>query len=117
MTEDMISKLVFHIHGSYKIQYHPNGPEEKDNVIEIDFTPPFKRIPLMKGLKEKFPEETFPANDKLDTAEAQQFFDNLCTKNEVECDSPRTTARMIDKLCGEYIENTCKNPCYIIDTP
>jgi lysyl-tRNA synthetase class 2 len=25
MTEDMLSKMVYSIHGSYKIQYHPNG--------------------------------------------------------------------------------------------
>jgi len=37
LTEKMISDMVYKIHGSYKIQYHPNGPEDKDNVIEIDF--------------------------------------------------------------------------------
>ena len=49
-TEKMVSELVMSIHGSYKIQYHPHGPEEKDNVIEIDFSPPWKRIPIMQGL-------------------------------------------------------------------
>jgi len=53
MTEDMLSKMVYSIRGSYKIPYHPNGPEEPDNVIEIDFSPPFKRIPMMKGLEDK----------------------------------------------------------------
>lgn len=52
LTEDMLSQMCFQIHGSHKIQYHPNGPEDKDNVIEIDFTPPFKRIPMMQGLED-----------------------------------------------------------------
>ena len=43
LTEDMLSKMVYSIHGSYKIKYHPNGQDDKDNVIDIDFTPPFKR--------------------------------------------------------------------------
>merc|ERR1711862_243964 len=52
LTEDFLSTLVMKVHGSYKIPYHPNGIEEKDNVIEIDFTPPFKKIPMMSGLEE-----------------------------------------------------------------
>lgn len=40
MTEEMLSGMVKDIHGSYKIQYHPNGPDHPP--VEIDFTPPFK---------------------------------------------------------------------------
>jgi len=109
--------MVYHIHGSYKIPYHPNGPEEKDNVIEIDFSPPFKRIPMMKGIADHFPDLKFPANDTLGTPEANKFFDKLCADNNVECGAPRTTARLLDKLTGEYIESQCKDPCYITDTP
>ena len=50
LTEDMLSKMVYSIHGSYKIEYHPNGQEDKENKIMIDFTPPFKRMPMMKSL-------------------------------------------------------------------
>jgi hypothetical protein len=39
MTEEMVSKMVLEIKGSYKIQYHANG-HDKDPV-EIDFTPPW----------------------------------------------------------------------------
>jgi lysyl-tRNA synthetase class 2 len=46
-TEEMISQMCFEIHGSHKIQYHPDGPENKENVIEIDFAGPWKRIPIM----------------------------------------------------------------------
>jgi lysyl-tRNA synthetase class 2 len=48
--------MVKEIHGSYKIKYHPNGKEGKDGQpaeeIEIDFTPPFRRIPMIAGLEE-----------------------------------------------------------------
>lgn len=76
-TEQMVSELVKSIHGSYKIQYHPHGQEEKDNVIEIDFTPPWKRIPIMKGLADALKME-LPSNKDLHTEEARLFFDKLC---------------------------------------
>jgi len=84
LTEDLLSQMVYSIHGSYKIKYHPKGPEESDNSIEIDFTPPFKRIPMMKGLQDVLGIE-LPKNETLDTEEARQFFDNLCHEKGVEC--------------------------------
>ena len=116
MTEDFLSKMVHSIHGSYKIQYHPNGQEEKDNVIEIDFTPPYRRIPMMKGLEEVLGIK-LPKNTELDTEESRVFFDKLCKEKGVDCSNPRTTARLIDKLVGHFLESQCKNPVFIIDTP
>jgi lysyl-tRNA synthetase class 2 len=40
------------VNGSYKVIHHPNGPDT-DETVEIDFTPPFKRVPMIKGLEEK----------------------------------------------------------------
>ena len=51
-TEQMLSQMVLKLKGSLKVKYHPMGKEEPDNVIEIDFTPPFKRIPMIKGLED-----------------------------------------------------------------
>lgn len=114
LTEDMLSKMVYKIHGSHKIQYHPNGPEDKDNVIEIDFTPPFKRIPMMKGLEEALGID-LPKGKELETEEAREFFDKLCKEKGVECAPPRSTARLIDKLVAAFIEVKCKDPTFIID--
>lgn len=116
MTEDMLSKMVYSIHGSYKIQYHPNGKENKDDVIEIDFSPPFRRIPMMKGLEEVL-KVKLPKNTELHTDETRAFFDKLCKDKGVECSNPRTTSRLIDKLVGEFLESQCKDPTFIIDTP
>ena len=99
MTEDMLSKMVHSINGSYKLTYHPNGREEPDNVIEIDFTPPYRRIPMMKGLAEVLKVE-LPDNTQLHTEESRIFFDKLCVEKGVDCSFPRTTARLIDKLVG-----------------
>jgi len=125
VTEDMLSKMCHSIHGDTKIQYHPDGTDTEEgraNTIEIDFTKPFKRIPMMKGLQDalkgKLPKKAkWPKNTELDKPESNKFFDDLCKKLDVECSNPRTTARLIDKLVGEFLESKCKNPTFITDTP
>lgn len=71
---------------------------------------------MMKGLEEVL-KIKMPANDTLHTEEARIFFDNLVKEKGIECSNPRSTARLIDKLVGEYLESQCKDPCFIIDTP
>jgi len=125
VTEDMLSKMCHAIHGDTKIQYHPDGTDTEEgraNTIEIDFSKPFKRIPMMKGLQEalksKLPKKAkWPKNTELHTPESNKFFDDLCKKLEIDCANPRTTARLIDKLVGEFLESKCKNPTFITDTP
>jgi len=41
--------MVKTITGSPKITYHADGPE--GDACEADFTPPFKKLDLMKGLE------------------------------------------------------------------
>jgi lysyl-tRNA synthetase class 2 len=121
LTEEMISGMVYSIHGKYVIDYHPNGIEEKDNIIQIDFTRPWRRIPIMTELErvisEKIPNTTFPKGKDLETEGARLFLDNLCKQLNVECANPRSTSRLIDKLVGEFIEVTCKNPTFLMDHP
>jgi lysyl-tRNA synthetase class 2 len=85
-------------------------------VIEIDFTPPYRRIPMMKGLEEALGVK-LPSNTELDKEETRVFFDKLAVQHGVDCSAPRTTARLIDKLVGHFLESQCKNPTFIIDTP
>ncbi|KAF7994113.1 hypothetical protein HCN44_011382 [Aphidius gifuensis] len=114
ITENMLSEMVKKITGSCKFQYNPDGPESES--IEIDFTPPFKKIPLIKTLEDKL-NVKLPSANELNTIESNKFLDDLCIKHNVECQSPRTTARLLDKLVGKFIENSCINPTFIIDHP
>lgn len=114
ITESMISGMVKSIHGTYKVKYHPDGSDGEE--IEVDFTPPFARMPMIPTL-EKVLNVTLPTADKFDTPEANKFFSQLCEKHEVECPPPRTTARLLDKLVGEFLEEKCINPTFILDHP
>ena len=46
LTEDMVSGMVKAIKGTYKIQYHADGPDKP--TVEIDFTPPWRRISMVR---------------------------------------------------------------------
>lgn len=96
------------------ITYHPKGMDGEPLVI--DFTPPYKRIPMIAGLEEALG-VTFPSADQLHTAETNKFLSDLCIARNVECSAPRTTTRLLDKLVGEFIECNCINPTFIIDHP
>lgn len=116
-TEELLSSMVLAIKGSYKFNYHPgDDPANPDKVFEIDFTPPFRRIPMMKGLEEALGMK-LPPNNELGTEETRAFFDKLCKDKNVECSNPRSTARLIDKLVAEYLESQCISPAFIIDHP
>ncbi|KAJ8982062.1 hypothetical protein NQ317_001471 [Molorchus minor] len=97
ITETLISGMVYNIYGTYKIKYHPGGPEGEEEY-EIDFTPPFKRVQINEEATNK-------------------ILSDLCIQHNVECPPPRTTARLLDKLVGEFIEEKCINPTFITEHP
>lgn len=114
ITEDLIGKLVMSVCGSYLVKTNMTKEDGTVEVVEIDFKPPQKRIPIVKGLEERL-KVSFPKD--LGSEEANVFIDSLCQKQNVKCANPRTTARLLDKLVGEFIEPECKNPTFIIDHP
>lgn len=95
ITEDLLSGMVKSILGSYKFLYHPDGPEGKP--IEIDFTPPFQRVSMMKKLEDIL-KVKLPNPSELNTTEANKLLSDICIQNDVECPPPRTTSRLLDKV-------------------
>ncbi|KAI0236506.1 lysyl-tRNA synthetase [Massospora cicadina] len=114
ITEKLVSSLVKYVTGGYKVKYHPTGPEGVE--YEMDFTPPFRRIKMVEGLEEKL-NVKFPPAETFHTDEFNAFLKDLCAKNKVECSEPRTNARLLDKLVGEYLEVQCVNPTFITNHP
>ena len=106
MTEKMISGMVHSMFGSYKVKYHPEGPEGPE--WEVDFTPPFKRLRMFPDL-EKALGEKLPKPDQLHTEEARAMLDKLCAKNNVECSAPRTAARLLDKVIHNYASHIAES--------
>lgn len=114
MTEELLSSMVKKLTGSYVIKYHHLGKEHPDSFREIDFTPPFARIPMIETLEKKL-NVTFP--EDLASEETNNFLKELVSKHNVECSPPQTTARLLDKLVGEFIEPSIISPGFITEHP
>ncbi|XP_019087544.1 PREDICTED: lysine--tRNA ligase, cytoplasmic-like [Camelina sativa] len=112
MTEDMLSGMVKELTGGYKIKYHANGYDK--DPIEIDFTPPFRRIEMI-GELEKVANLNIPKD--LASEEANKYLVDACARLHVICPPPLTTARLLDTLVGEFLEEMCVNPTFIINHP
>jgi lysyl-tRNA synthetase, class II len=103
--EWMLAHVVQAVNGSLKVSYGGN---------DIDFTPPFRRLDMLDALREYAGIE---APDDLSTDAARDYLDAECVRLEVDCSEPRTTARLLDKLVGEFVEAKCQNPTYIVGHP
>ncbi|KAL6553655.1 hypothetical protein OROGR_007497 [Orobanche gracilis] len=112
LTEQMLSGMVEELTGGYKVKYHANGYDSEP--IEIDFTPPFRRIDMIEEL-EKAANLSIPKD--LASDEAKQFLADACIKFDINCPPPPTTTRLLDKLVGHFLEETCINPTFIINHP
>lgn len=111
-TEELVSGLVKEITGGHKTTFH----SQKGEVYEVDWSAPWARVEMIPEL-EKATGEKFPPGDQLHTAETNEFLKKLLKKHNVVCPPPETNARMIDKLVGDFIEEKCINPTFIMGHP
>ncbi|OJJ45476.1 hypothetical protein ASPZODRAFT_134135 [Penicilliopsis zonata CBS 506.65] len=112
LTEELVSGLVKHITGGYETTFHTQTGE----VYNVNWKAPWRRVEMIPALEEATGEK-FPPGDQLHTAETNEFLKRVLKKTGVECSPPMTNARMLDKLVGEFIEETCVNPTFITGHP
>ncbi|KAF7586426.1 lysyl-tRNA synthetase [Aspergillus hancockii] len=112
LTEELVSGLVKHITGGYETTFHTQTGEE----YQVNWKAPWRRVEMIPALEEATGEK-FPPGDQLHTAETGEFLKKVLKKTGVECSPPMTNARMLDKLVGEFIEETCVNPTFITGHP
>jgi len=105
LTEDMISTMVKDITGDYIVDYQGT---------KINFKPPFKRVPMIAGLEQAL---GIKIPTPLESDETRRFLEDLCKTKGVKCPPPLTTARLLDKLVGEFVEPSCVDPTFLIDHP
>lgn len=118
ITEVMVEGLVKSLTGGTKLIFHPDGNKGQEGArqIELEFQRPWKRYDMIGTLEEKLG-VTFPPGDQLHTEETNKWLRELCVKHNVDCSEPRTNARLLDKLVGEYIEPLCQSPAFIVGHP
>ncbi|QKX58634.1 uncharacterized protein TRUGW13939_05759 [Talaromyces rugulosus] len=112
LTEELVSGLVKHVTGGYETTFTtPQG-----ETYNVNWKAPWRRVEMIPGLEEATGEK-FPPGDQLHTDETNAFLKKVLAKTGVECTPPMTNARMLDKLVGEFIEETCVNPTFITGHP
>ena len=112
LTEELVSGLVKHVTGGYETTFHTQSGE----TYNINWKAPWRRVEMIPALEESCGEK-FPPGDQLHTQETNDFLKRMLKKMNVECSPPQTNARMLDKLVGDFIEDTCINPTFITGHP
>jgi len=121
LTEDLISKLVLHVCGTYTI----NFTDKTGTELAIDFSPPWPRIPMFEGLRDAVLKAgkawPFEENGVADLDDADAAVQKLMAIHEsmtIEpCKRPHTVARLVDNLVGELLESQCISPAFITEHP
>eukprot|EP01084_Bolivina_argentea_P130890 231068_1 len=114
VTEEMVSGLVYSLKGSYKVKYTQTTEEKGDEEIEIDFTPPWPRYSMLEELEKR---GKFKIPRPLTSDECSAFLIGKCDELNVDCPPPQTTARLLDKLTGFFIEDAIVSPAFITEQP
>ncbi|KAH6647504.1 lysyl-tRNA synthetase [Truncatella angustata] len=111
-TEELVSGLVKELTGGYTTTFTTQHGE----TYNVNWEAPWKRVSMIPALEEATGEK-FPDPDQLHTDESREFLKKVCKKVNVDCPSPQTTPRMLDRLTGEFIEETAVNPTFITEHP
>ena len=91
------------------------GEESKETgVIEIDFTPPFKRISMIESLEEELGVQ-IPRDFEAEST--RDFLADITKSRGLKVEQPLTPSRLIDKLVGKYVEEKLINPTFITEHP
>lgn len=108
LTEEMLRTIVQKVKGSLQVNLTtPSGD------IVIDFGKPFQRIDMITEL-EKHVGKLPPLED---TPEVAAQLEKLCQEKNVDVPPPKTVARMLDKLVGEFVEPLCVQPTFLCNHP
>lgn len=105
MTEDLLSGMASHI--------KTLNQDGTLNPTTANFATPFRRIDFIGGIEEriqrKLPDLTSPS--ALD--DIRSLFHDL----SIPLPENATLPRLLDELCGTYVEPDCIDPTFIINPP
>ncbi|OIW25189.1 lysyl-tRNA synthetase [Coniochaeta ligniaria NRRL 30616] len=112
ITEELVSGIVKHLTGGYKTKF----TNQHGETYDVNWEAPWRRIEMIPEL-ERISGEKFPPYDEMHTDATGEFLKGILKKMNVECPPPLTNARMLDRLVGEFIEEQCINPTFIMEHP
>jgi lysyl-tRNA synthetase class 2 len=101
ITEDLISKIAIDVLGKLKFSY---------DHIEVDLTPPWKRLSYYEGLSTY---TTF----KPEMAEDRAAVIQLARDNQLKIDEKLSTAKILNEIFEYKVEPHLTQPTFVIDFP
>jgi len=110
ITEELLERIVLKLFNKHEVSY----TKADGTTLTVNFKPPYKRVPLIATIEEKIGKKKIPR--PLDSEDCRLFLVKECNDRGLVCEPP-TTARLLDKLVGEYIEPDLNNPSFITDHP
>ena len=144
MTERLLSSLVKDLTGGYILtvqrplvplgsggggggggeEEEEEGSEVEMETVEIDFTPPFRRVSMLSeleslldapGLQKVVLRSADGESASVDEAEA--LLSACCEQVDIVCPTPRTVPRLLDRLASHLIERPAMSPVFVCDQP
>lgn len=99
-TERMIQKVALAVHGKTEVIIGGN---------KIDFKPPYRRLPMLKGIEEYTGIDISGMDEKA--------LREVCKKLNVPVDATMGKGKLIDEIFGEHVEPKLIQPTFITDYP
>jgi len=100
LTEEMVSHIAQEVLGTTKITYQGN---------EIDLTPPWRRLPMLDGIKEAL------GTDVRDMSVEELI--NLAKEHNLEVDDDLSSGKLINLFFEEFVEQELIQPTFITNYP
>ncbi len=101
LTEQMVYSVAQKVAGSAKIRY---------NDLEIDLTPPWRRVRLVEGL-------TAASGIDLSQHPTSESLAAAMKAKGIYADPKAARGKLIDKLLSEFLEPTLVQPTFLYDYP
>lgn len=126
LFQDMIRKIVFDLHGAYKIRFTGHNCETEEAFkeqqeqgliggsltfegFEVDFEPPFREISMVDAVKEKTGIDLLPMDYETARAEAK--------KKGLDVDPLKNWGKVVEAFFEEFVEADLIQPTFIKDFP
>lgn len=114
-TEEMLHSIVTEVAGSPRVPVQLGKGDGDEEAVEVDFTPPFRRIWIVPALEERLGCRLPDINDPTTVEELRAIVDKAGILDTLP--QPHTPARLMDHLIGEFLEPECVQPTFLCGHP
>ena len=117
LTENLYAHIFMKVHGTTKVTYQ--DPESPLGAVEIDVTPPWRRITMLDAVKEYSGIDSHVLSEselreRVSRIEDADFFQKTLPREHLERWS---WGEIVQALFSHYVEQRLIQPTFVIDHP